>query len=342
MHAYSATAARAAARPRTLACTADDMWLWPAMPLTERRGGAIVPVPPPVLYRRIAALHGPSVHLPPLERAIEHAAALVNVGRWREADEAVAALSLSLPPVTFDGAALMKAVGRRLRIGVPQVTVAGWPSTTPPDLFERIAAAYDAERDAAQKLQGVFDPTLHRAAPATVPFDPMQHPRWPAGQTDGGRFRPRDGSSGDLALPVADTLEEQQLEADAARRERWARFFFELGQWLGHPPNSCTELRAAPPAPPDEDEPPDTGEHEDDDGAGEGDGLPELGSSGWPFEIPHEKPAGIGAGAEWGRRIAMAIKEALDRNDCETAGKILHAAQQVDWLTGDTEYHFLS
>src|SRR6185437_16723059 len=39
-----------------------------------------------------------------------------------------------------------------------------------------------------------FNPDLRRLAPADAPFDPTLHPRWPAGQSDGGRFRPRDGS----------------------------------------------------------------------------------------------------------------------------------------------------
>jgi hypothetical protein len=49
---------RDGARPRTLACTADGVWLWPAAPLTERRGGTLVPLPAPDLYPSSRAFMG--------------------------------------------------------------------------------------------------------------------------------------------------------------------------------------------------------------------------------------------------------------------------------------------
>jgi hypothetical protein len=88
---------RDGARPRTLACTADGVWLWPATPVTERRGGMIVPRPTPDLYRLVASLHGPSVHIPVLERAIATTAKLLNAGQVAAADEVLA--RLELPPM---------------------------------------------------------------------------------------------------------------------------------------------------------------------------------------------------------------------------------------------------
>jgi len=82
-------AGRDGVRPRTLACTADGVWLWPATPLTERRGG-FAPLPTPELYRLVASLHGPGVHIPVLERTIARAAALLNAGQAAAADEVVA------------------------------------------------------------------------------------------------------------------------------------------------------------------------------------------------------------------------------------------------------------
>lgn len=101
---------RDGARPRTLACTADGVWLWPATPLTGRRGGTLVPLPAPDLYRLIASLHGPGVHIPTLERVIAAASALLNAGRVTAADEVVAGLELRLK--TYFALAVRK-LGRR-------------------------------------------------------------------------------------------------------------------------------------------------------------------------------------------------------------------------------------
>jgi hypothetical protein len=110
-------AGRDGARPRTVVCTKDGVWLWPATPLTERRGGVLAPLPTLELYRLVASLHGPGVHIPVLERAIARAAAFLDDGRVTAADELVA--ELELPPISYGGAALMKALGRRLGIARP-------------------------------------------------------------------------------------------------------------------------------------------------------------------------------------------------------------------------------
>jgi hypothetical protein len=160
---------------------------------SRRRGGALLPLPAPELYRLVASLHGPNVHIPVLERTIAAAAALLNDGRVTTADEVVA--GLELPPVTRDGAALMKALGRRLGVPVPSLRVDGWPSPTPPALFEQMARVHDHKGAMAQALQNLFVPNLSRVAPANLRFIPELHPRRPAGQSDGGRFRPRGADS---------------------------------------------------------------------------------------------------------------------------------------------------
>src|SRR5258708_1631995 len=175
--------ARGTMRPRTLACTADGIWLWPGTPLTERRGVALVPIPTPQLYQHVATLHGPAVHAAALARVIERAGACLNMGWLEEAERVLAAAPL--PPVSFDGAALMQAIGRRLSVSVPDVEIAGWPSASPPALFEQLARVHDRKIAVALALEPVFNPDLQRVAPANVPFDPTRHPRWPAGQPDG-------------------------------------------------------------------------------------------------------------------------------------------------------------
>ena len=184
--------ARGPNQPRTLVCTAEGIWLWPGTPLTERRGAALVPIPAPQLYQQVAALHGPSVHLAMLARTIARAAASLNQGRLQDADDALA--GVPLPPVSFDGAALMQAISKRLGVRVPDVAVAGWPSNSPTDLFEQLARVHDRKLAVALTLEPIFNVGLRRVAPADAPFDPTLHPRWPAGQSDGGRFKPRDGS----------------------------------------------------------------------------------------------------------------------------------------------------
>lgn len=179
-------------QPRTLVCTAEGIWLWPGTPLTERRGAALVPIPAAQLYQQVATLHGPSVHPTTLARTIARAVACLNRGRVRDADDALTAVPL--PPVSFDGAALMQAISKRLGVRVQDVAVAGWPSNSRAELFEQLAQVHDPKLVVALTLECIFNPDLRRLAPADAPFDPTLHPRWPAGQSDGGRFRPRDGS----------------------------------------------------------------------------------------------------------------------------------------------------
>jgi len=126
--------ARGPNRPRTLVCTADGVWLWPGTPLTERRGAVLMPIPASQLYQHVATLHGPSVHPAMLARTIARAAACLNQARLQDADDVLAAVPL--PPVSFDGAALMQAISKRLGVQVPDVAVAGWPSSSRVDLFE--------------------------------------------------------------------------------------------------------------------------------------------------------------------------------------------------------------
>src|SRR5690348_976453 len=171
--------ARGPNQPRTLVCTADGIWLWPGTPLTERRGAALVPIPASQLYQQVATLHGPSVHPAMLARTIARAAACLNQGHLQDADDALAAFPL--PPVSFDGAALMQAINKRLGVSIPDVAVAGWPSNSRTDLFEQMARVHDRKLAVALALEPVFNPDLQRLAPANVPFDPLRHPRWPKG-----------------------------------------------------------------------------------------------------------------------------------------------------------------
>ncbi len=132
-------------------------------------------------------------------------------------------------------------------------------------------------------------------------------------------------------LPVADTLEEQQLEADAARRERWARFFFDLGRWLSQSPPSKPSADApgvsgaqgpASDAEDEADAEPDPEPSADAAGAG----------SGWPFDLPAQRPTGRGEVSRWGRRIAEAMREAIAEGDLDKLEAIRKAVEKAGWL----------
>jgi hypothetical protein len=327
---------RGTTRPRTLACTADGVWLWPGTPLTQRRGTALVPLRTPQLYELVAAFHGAGVHAPSLARTVQSAAACLNLGRAREAAQIVAALDL--PPVSFEGAALMRAIGRRLGVAGPEVEVAGHPRALEQELIERLASVHDGKRTVAQALECVFTPDLFRVAPSTALFDPALHPRWPAGRPDGGQFRPRDGEG--AVVPV-------QWQGPALRVA--ARLLARLLGLLrrvpklpkpgeapppGEPvpkPDTSTPAQQKPPGighngpPADEATAPEAGSR--------GDAAPEppLDES-EPFELPAERPTGKGAVARWGRRVADEIHDAIERGDADRLAEIADALSRADWI----------
>lgn len=338
---------RDGARPRTLACTEDGVWLWPATPLTHRRGGALAPLPTPDLFRLVASLHGPGVHIPVLERAITTAVALLNAGRVAAANEVVA--GLELPPVTYDGAALMKALGRRLGIPRPNVQVGGSPSSSRPALFDQIARIHDHKRAMAQALQGLFVPSLGRAAPANTRFDLDLHPRWPAGQSDGGRFRPRDADSPvqlvGLERPVLRIFVQilRQLLRNLARRNEPP-----TSGKPQEPPASGQEPPAAPSETPrvDEEPPPGIGHNRpppDEPAPGVEDTEPPPPRPApnvpddEPLEIPKERPDEKQAESVWGRRVSDAMRRALEKGDLKTAADLARQLAEAPWLEGQIE-----
>lgn len=335
--------ARGANQPRTLVCTADGVWLWPGTPLTERRGAVLVPIPVSQLYQHVATLHGPSVHPAVLARMIARAAACLNQGHLEDADNVLTAVPL--PPVSFDGAALMQAISKRLGVRLPDVAVAGWPSSSRTDLFEQLAQVHDRKFAVALTLEPVFNRDLQRLAPANAPFDPTHHPRWPAGQSDGGRFRPRDG---DPVVPV-------QGLATAVRVAR--QLLSRLWPLLRRAPKLPKTDEPSPTGPepvpdrpsseppaqspgPAEERPPGIGHNRPPD-----DGVPKPArpenspgpsdSGARPaqrFKLPAERPTGEGEVAQWGQRAADQIREALAHNDTRRLVEIADALAQADWI----------
>ena len=239
----------------------------------------------------------------------------------------------------------MHAIGKRLGIRVPDVAVAGWASNSRAELFEQLAQVHDCKLPVALTLECVFNPDLRRLAPADAPFDPTLHPRWPAGQSDGGRFRPRDGS------PIAPA---QGLgTAIRVARQLLSRLWPLLRRVpkspkTGEPsPPSAEPLPKRPPSEPPaeapgpaEEKPPGIGHNRPpDDGVpaqSEPENSPRPNDSGarpdQPFKLPPERPTGEGEVARWGQRAANEIREALAHNDTRRLIEITDALAQADWI----------
>lgn len=148
--------------------------------------------------------------------------------RWPVADYVVA--GLELPPVSYDGAALMKALGRRLGIARPVLAIGGPFTASPPALFDDIARIHDQKRAAAQSLQGLFVADAIRFFKASA--DDSKHPGWPAGTPDGrgGKFRPKDSAleTGplDIASPIPVDFSDGFHDAVV---DQWMAYFQEKG-----------------------------------------------------------------------------------------------------------------
>ena len=93
-----------------------------------------------------------------------------------------------LSPVTADGALLMQAVGRRLGIVPPAMPCGTDPRRWTAGDIETFAA-FLASAAPADGLDKLFD---------LAGWNPEQHPRWPSGDSDGGKFRPSDGDASDV------------------------------------------------------------------------------------------------------------------------------------------------
>jgi hypothetical protein len=139
------------------------------------------------IYDRVVKRHGPAAIYSAIVPCVEHAAALLSAGQIEQARQSLD--RARLPPVTPDGALLMRAVGRRLGIVPPILPCGTDPRRWSADDIETFAA-FLASAARADGLAKLFDPAS---------WNPEQHPRWPTGQPDGGRFRPSDGDASDAA-----------------------------------------------------------------------------------------------------------------------------------------------
>ena len=171
---------RQADRPRTLIARGDHVWMWPGIPLTLRRGPAIVAVPAETVHFWITRLHGPDALdafiLPGLNRAAEY----LTQGDETSAQRALDWIGLNR--LSQDGAALMHGVAKRLGLEVLDLGTLNHPSTWAPKDIAAQLPFFEQHFEAAG--------TLAKGGP----WDESKHPRWPEGAPDsqGGEFRSAD------------------------------------------------------------------------------------------------------------------------------------------------------
>jgi hypothetical protein len=95
-----------AVEPHRLACTADGVFIWPGMPLVEKRGPFYARVSEREIANRAGVLFGPDVLYGPLFPTLEHAARLLERGQLGQAQETIA--KLKLPPLAAFGEQLTR------------------------------------------------------------------------------------------------------------------------------------------------------------------------------------------------------------------------------------------
>jgi hypothetical protein len=162
---------------RTLLAAAEGVFLWPGIPLTEKRHGFIVPLPQRWVRYWTGRLHGAQAQDAAILSALATASKHLSWGFHAAAQSALDAANLD--KVSPDGAQLMRIVSARLGVVPPDMPVAthalSWGIGSPGDL-----ALYDLFADQAFKLEKAWDES--------------KHPRWPksAPNSQGGRFSPKD------------------------------------------------------------------------------------------------------------------------------------------------------
>ena len=152
MHAFIAAKAQAGAPPRarSLLARAGAVWIWPGVPLTEKRGAACVPVAADVARFWISRLHGPAADEARALRCLAEAVRKLNTGDKAGAQSALDASGLTrLSP---DGAALGRALAASLNIAPLELPSADGPRLWTADDVAAHAALFKDRAHAAGLL----------------------------------------------------------------------------------------------------------------------------------------------------------------------------------------------
>lgn len=181
-------------RSRMLIATEDGVFLWPGIALVERRGNGFVAMEPREVNSAIGAFFGPAAIHTTILTTLARSCDLLRQGQLRSVQHQLD--QLLLPPVSPNGERLMGALAKRHALAVPDVSVTTLQSGTvwsDADIAN-FARLHDDLWPQTQALEKVFNPGSA--------WDPAKHPRWPAGQSDGGRFSPNDEAGDGAASPI--------------------------------------------------------------------------------------------------------------------------------------------
>jgi hypothetical protein len=186
---------RAPERSRMLVATEDGVFLWPGTALICRRGNGFFAADPRDVNSALSCFFGPAVIDLPFQNILERACDELRCGRVAVVQQMFD--RLRLPPISANGARLRRAIAQRQEIAVPDLAVAERKDGTV--WSERdiafVAPLFDVVYSRAHRLEKVFNPG--------VGWNPAKHPRWPAGESDGGEFAPAGEGDGSPIIPVA-------------------------------------------------------------------------------------------------------------------------------------------
>ena len=169
------TPCRVSTRPRLLLAKASAVWLWPGIPLTERRGTTVLPISPDAMRFWLSKFLGPEIVGRPVPVHVAQAAVNLTAG-----DEAAAQQCLdraAAETLSPEGAMLAAAVAIRLGIDAPDMPMAKRMPLWDRRFVSDLASSFDRFADAADWFDKAGD------------WDPERHPRWPKGTSEGGEFR---------------------------------------------------------------------------------------------------------------------------------------------------------
>ena len=185
-------------RNRMLVATEDGVFLWPGTALVYRIGNGFFAAEPRAVNSAIGCLFGPSALDLPLQAVLERARDQLRNGRVGIVQETLD--RLPLPPLSSNGARLVRALADRQGLAPPNFAVAIHQDGTAWDAreIEKFAGLYDHIRNRAHELSKVFNP----GALNPRLWDSDKHPRHPAGGSDGGEFASSGGGDPSI-IPVA-------------------------------------------------------------------------------------------------------------------------------------------
>jgi hypothetical protein len=156
IESYREHDAIASRRGRTLVCTADAIWFWPGISVTERRGSQIVAIDREIPSAIVTKLHGPAAVHSGMLPAIERAAKWLSQGDVASADRTLMRHSMHITP---DGISLMRKVSDYLGIEPQSFDTCETPklwSVADTDTFARMHLARVSDRRDIRALFGTL------------------------------------------------------------------------------------------------------------------------------------------------------------------------------------------